>query len=592
MLLLILLNRKALCTLATTAAAICSLSIVVRPGRADEPAFQTRALWVDPASFATRAASDATLDRCQRAGFNVLMPDVMQHRTLAFRSPHFHGRVLATNEFDPLAHFVEGAHRRGMKVEAWCCIYYEGTGSDEPKTIRPDWLVGTMSGTPFEQQFLSPAIPGVNSYLLDVVKDLLAYDIDGIHLDYIRYPGTSVGYSASARLAFQEAAGFDPMDLLDHPDRIVDPKQEPYPVRVLFSHDHGEKPWETTYIERTLDQSHLGFAFITESPANVAGLRVPGCLILSSFSNPSDKTIAALSDYAARGGDLLWCSPPGAALPRSPRLQRLLGLRGVAWTGAIRTALRTVEDSGLLDDIPEDTFPTLASYSLDPDRARVVARSPDGAPAIVVNDAVGQVVVCGPHLMQSQSPTAVEALRLIVEGLRARHDVSDADPLASKRGEWVAWRADRVTQLVRAIHDAAKEHDPRIAVSSSGGPSPNGLYSCYRDARRWLEEGINDHVFPMNYTEDPGELDEMLRVQTAWTPPGKQSAVFPGLRAYTTRLTDAGRGIAPLDAEIVARQLEIVRRHGYKGFALFAYHTLSDKTLEVIREQSGGSSFQ
>ena len=46
----------------------------------------------------------------------------------------------------------------------------------------------------FEGIFLSPAHPKVNSYLLSVFKELVdEYNIDGIHLDYIRYHDSGYG---------------------------------------------------------------------------------------------------------------------------------------------------------------------------------------------------------------------------------------------------------------------------------------------------------------------------------------------------------------------------------------------------------------
>ena len=82
-----------------------------------------------------------------------------------------------------------------------------------------------------------------------------------------------------------------------------------------------------------------------------------------------------------------------------------------------------------------------------------------------------------------------------------RAGIPAPDRLGAKRAEWVKWRAAGVAELVRGISRRAKAKN--LVVSSSAGPSPYEFYSCYRDARGLLNEGINDHVFPMNYTGRP-----------------------------------------------------------------------------------------
>ena len=552
-----------------------------------EPQFHTRAIWVPPHAFATRAAVDKMIDRCHRAGFNVLLPNVMVNQAISFRSANFPGRVDANDKFDPLAYVVDRAHAMGMKVEAWCCVYYEGTRTDSIPPLHPEWLVQSMSGESFEQDFLSPSRPAVNAYLLPILKDLLAYEIDGIHLDYIRFPGTTFDYSEVSRKEFEASAGFDPMDLLDHAERIIESAEEPYPVRVLFPREHQRKAWETTSIERTLDQVGLGFAFVSESPDNMAKLPAPGLLIVSSYYDVPPAMVDAISDFVARGGDLLWTDVPASALAKSPDLRRLLGLNGATWKGAGRITLTPVNNHPLGVALATDRFVTTSSFDPQPSSAVVVARNCDGSPAVLVNDSGGKVVVCAFHLMKSTSHAVASIAKSTVSWLRTRASVPPGDPLAEKRAAWVAWRADRVTALVREVHAACQRHDPTVTVSSSGGPSPVELYACYRDARRWLVEGINDHVFPMNYTEDPEVLCDILDVQKAWTPASAGNSVFPGLQTYARRERNGRLKVEPLDAAVVQRQLEIVRQRGYRGYALFAYNRMGEETFEMIRQMNG-----
>lgn len=571
--------RKLVCLVALLATATL--------GGAGEPAFKTRAIWASPESFATAQATDAMIARCQRAGLNLILPDVMAYQTVSFKSPHFHGHVRADEKFDPLAYLSQKCRAAGIKLQPWCCVYYEGARDKLNTPLHPDWAVRSIVGEPFDKNFISPAHPEVNPYLLSVMKDLLAYDIDGIHLDYIRYPGGAFDYSAAARKAFKAEKGFDPQDLLDHPERIVAPDAEKFPVRVLFPKIHIEKVWETTAIERTLDQAGLGHAFISESPENIASLRTPGLLIIASYYDVPAKMIAALEDFVRRGGTILWTDVPTKSLESSPALRKLMGIESARWVGASRFTLSGVGKHPLAALFNKKAFRTESSFEPKPTSAQIIAKYANNAPAVVLNQfGKGRVITFGFHLMKSTSPEVATMAKEALRWCEAQAGVTSPNPLAAKRAEWVQWRGDRVTQLVRDLSAAAKAKNPKLVISSSGGPAPFEFFACYRDARRWLAEGINDEVFPMNYTPDPAELSEMLALQTAAAPAGTFNRIFPGLQIYSTSEVSGKKQARPQSAAIVAQQLQVVRRNDYAGFCLFAENYLTDELIDVVRKFS------
>lgn len=122
--------------------------------------------------------------------------------------------------FDSLQYLIEKAHARGIEVHAWFVVYpsWAPTG---PGPLNPDhlhykhgpaargadyWLQVNSNGVP--QGGLDPGHPGAQAYLADVItQPLNHYDIDGIHLDYIRYfeqTGTaSSGYNPMALERFR-----------------------------------------------------------------------------------------------------------------------------------------------------------------------------------------------------------------------------------------------------------------------------------------------------------------------------------------------------------------------------------------------------
>jgi uncharacterized lipoprotein YddW (UPF0748 family) len=553
---------------------------------AGETQFKTRGIWADPPAFTNAADVDRMVARCKEAGLNLIIANVMWRQCVYFKSPHFAGQVRANDAFDPLADIVAKAHAAGIKVQAWCCVYYEGAVDDANTALHPAWLVRSFAGRPFEKNFLSPANPEVNPYLLSVMKDLLAYDIDGIHLDYIRYPCSAFDYSDAARSAFKAERGFDPQDLLDHVERIVPPAEEKYPVRVLEPRAHVEDVAQTTIIERTLDQAGLGFGFVSESPERIAELRVPGLLIVSSYTNPPPEMIEALSNYAARGGDILWTPVPAADLANSPALQKFTGVQAATVLGERRIVVAHPDDAALAQLLSSEAFRDDTVFDSEAGTATVAARFVSGQPAIMVNEiGKGRVVTLGFHLMRSTSPVAADLAREMVSWFKLKADVGNADPLAAKRAEWIAWRDDRVTQLVRDIHTAAKEKNPRLIITSSAGPSPYEFYACYRNARRWLAEGINEEVYPMDYTLNPIELSERLELQAASAPKGTFNRINPGIQIFQWHTAEDGKkSLAPVDPAIVEQELRVVQQQGCLGFCLYSYACMTDDTIKVVRK--------
>jgi uncharacterized lipoprotein YddW (UPF0748 family) len=114
--------------------------------------------------------------------------------------------------YDPLKYLIQKAHQYGIEVHAWINVYNLLTLPDtvyrlavsQPRHIAIDdsnrwntklfakdnqgnWLI-TSGNT--KMIWLDPANPYVRKHLLSVVSELVRkYDIDGIHFDYIRFPG-------------------------------------------------------------------------------------------------------------------------------------------------------------------------------------------------------------------------------------------------------------------------------------------------------------------------------------------------------------------------------------------------------------------
>jgi uncharacterized lipoprotein YddW (UPF0748 family) len=198
---------------------------------------EMRGVWVVRTALATPDAADAAVDDAERAGLTALFVqvrgrgDALYASRLVPRSEVLRGQPA---DYDPLARVLARAHGRGMQVHAWINVLLTG-GFGVPlpagHVVRghPDWLMVPRPAasraleTPrqdlagliearrdpdAEGFYLSPSSPEAVAHLEAVVRELVgAYAVDGLHLDFIRYPAADYDYSRAALSAFRARRG-------------------------------------------------------------------------------------------------------------------------------------------------------------------------------------------------------------------------------------------------------------------------------------------------------------------------------------------------------------------------------------------------
>ena len=92
--------------------------------------------------------------------------------------------------YDPLAFAVEECHKRGLEIQAWVVVMPVGKwnsyGCASLRKKHPKLIVKKR-----DEGYMDPANPLTALYIANLCKEIAAkYDVDGIHLDYIRYPET------------------------------------------------------------------------------------------------------------------------------------------------------------------------------------------------------------------------------------------------------------------------------------------------------------------------------------------------------------------------------------------------------------------
>lgn len=125
--------------------------------------------------------------------------------------------IAGSRGFDPLAYLIRLAHESTPRIEvhAWLNTFFVGASSGV-YVKNPSWVNRTNDGS--TGGYLDPGIPEVRAYTQKIFLDLaLNYDLDGLHMDFVRYPGANWGYSSTSLALYMRQTGATAMPAPDDP---------------------------------------------------------------------------------------------------------------------------------------------------------------------------------------------------------------------------------------------------------------------------------------------------------------------------------------------------------------------------------------
>ena len=232
------------CPLLTRA---CALAFIVISStisfRAAAPE-QTRALWITRTTLTSPESIKQMVAAAQAGGFNTLLVQV-RGRGDAYYSGTIEPRAAELTgkpSFDPLATVLADAHAAGLKVHAWVAVNLVSSSVSLPASRdhviyrAPEWLmvprelaaemkkidlrspayVGRLArwtrahSSIVEGLYTSPLHPAAQDHAAAVIGEIAAkYPIDGVHLDYVRFPNEEFDYSPGAMDQFKTAIAAD-----------------------------------------------------------------------------------------------------------------------------------------------------------------------------------------------------------------------------------------------------------------------------------------------------------------------------------------------------------------------------------------------
>lgn len=204
------------------------------------PKVEGRAIWLDRGTI-VQAGGPAELkiimQKLHRAGINIVYFEALNAGFPLYQSAMLKPNPLIQG-WDPLQAAAEEGHRLGMEVHAWVWCFAVGNRRHNDLIGKPSAYAGPvlednglmsealrgrdggLNMDPRQNEYwLSPASPKGREFLINAYKEILTrYPVDGLHLDYIRYPfqtgGTRMGFEPIGKDRFAQSTGMN-LDNLD-----------------------------------------------------------------------------------------------------------------------------------------------------------------------------------------------------------------------------------------------------------------------------------------------------------------------------------------------------------------------------------------
>jgi uncharacterized lipoprotein YddW (UPF0748 family) len=205
----------------------------------DLPAKNIRGLWVVRDALNTPQRIDSLMHLARACGFTDLYVQIRGRGDAYYNSKYeSKAEAIKDRDFDPLAYILKLNESDSIRIHAWVNVFYVWSKDTLPGDqnhivnqkkgwlARPKNHVNLLSDYPnsvkeanIEGLYVSPLHPEAQAHFLDIIKDILQhYPVDGIHLDYIRYPDQSFDFHPDVIKGFRNRYVLNPEQFLTNPE--------------------------------------------------------------------------------------------------------------------------------------------------------------------------------------------------------------------------------------------------------------------------------------------------------------------------------------------------------------------------------------
>ncbi len=192
-----------------------------------DKAVEERSVW-----FRSNVKSDedvlAVIKKCVEYNINAIYVETWYNgKTIGkTNNPLIQHYTAQHGDYDALEGFVRIGHEYGIQIHAWVENFFIGTTNQQQNDSahisnhNEDWLLLDKDGKHYYISpeygnfvFLNPQNRECRDLVLSIYRELLEnYEIDGLHLDYIRYPehngAADFGYNQDTIKDFQQEYGY------------------------------------------------------------------------------------------------------------------------------------------------------------------------------------------------------------------------------------------------------------------------------------------------------------------------------------------------------------------------------------------------
>jgi uncharacterized lipoprotein YddW (UPF0748 family) len=193
-------------------------------------------IWVPPDRRADDDDWKRRFEKFKNAGIDAVLPEVYRGRPAYYGSSRFPVQAEFLEQIIPIA--------RSFQLEIHTWMWTMPCMLEDIQKNHPDWYnVNRLGESSVEKpayvtyyKFLCPAKEEVHEFIQDTVRELAQYDVDGVHLDYVRYPDVILPkglwkkydlvqdkeypqfdycYCHTCREKFKNQEGIDPLEIED-----------------------------------------------------------------------------------------------------------------------------------------------------------------------------------------------------------------------------------------------------------------------------------------------------------------------------------------------------------------------------------------
>jgi uncharacterized lipoprotein YddW (UPF0748 family) len=183
---------------------------------------QYRALWVDALhdGIKSPAQVEKLVADTHRANINALFVQVRKGGDAYFNHADEPRAldIVGSRGFDPLGYVIRLAHASTPRIEvhAWLNTFY--VSEDSGVFVKNGAAWGNRANDGSISGYLDPGNPEVQVYTHKIFMDVARnYDVDGLHMDFVRYAGANWGYTSTSLALYMHDTGATTVPAPDDP---------------------------------------------------------------------------------------------------------------------------------------------------------------------------------------------------------------------------------------------------------------------------------------------------------------------------------------------------------------------------------------